>query len=278
MTSSLLLWTSLSMTVLQWPCCGNRHREHLLFLVCSYREGSCPFLGRLSSCFSIIVPGARSAWAVSGDATGASSSTSAPIKQPVRKEPLSTMKGCVSYLILVLCDITASVSCRESDLFSGKIAAVSHVKQGSELLEQSLPLERHKVPRPWCYKALLGFWGISTRWSRSPFSWGYAACVFKTRDKKEQAGREAASGEVEQMPSLWLPQVALEFYGGWRQADLPLSRGKCSHLLLDLLHCEHSPVPSQDKVTWDAALIEIQVVKQPLVDTAMGSNVECFSA
>lgn len=157
MTSSLLLWTSLSMTVLQWPCCGNRHREHLLFLVCSYREGSCPFLGHLSSCFSIIVPGARSVWAVSGVVTGASSSTSAPTKQPVRKEPLSTMKGCVSYLIQVLCDIIASVSCSESDLFSGKIAAVSHVKQGSELLEQSLPLERHKVPHPWCYKTLLGF-------------------------------------------------------------------------------------------------------------------------
>lgn len=111
---------------------------------------------------------------------------------------------------------------------------------------------------------------------------GLSSLCFQS-EGQEQAGREAASGEVEQMPSLWLPQVALQFCGGWRQADLPLSGGKGRHLweegmLLDLLHREHSPVPSQDKVAWDVALIEIQRVKQPLVNTATGSNMECFSA
>lgn len=51
-------------------------------------------------------------------------------------------------------------------------------------------------------------------------SWGYAASVVKV-ERQEQAGREAATGreagreagEVEQMPRLWLPQVASHFCG-----------------------------------------------------------------
>lgn len=42
---------------------------------------------------------------------------------------------------------------------------------------------------------------------------GLSSLCFQS-EGQEQAGREAASGEVEQMPSLWLPQVALQFCGG----------------------------------------------------------------
>lgn len=63
------------------------------------REGGCPVLAHLSSCFSTTLLGARSVWAAPGDVTGASSSTSAPTRQPVRKESSSTMKGCVPFSV-----------------------------------------------------------------------------------------------------------------------------------------------------------------------------------
>lgn len=108
----------------------------------------------------------------------------------------------------------------------------------------------------------ISFWGSTIRWSRS-LSWGYAASVVKV-EGQEQAGRQ-----VEHMPSVWLSQVALHFCGGWGLADLPLRGGQCRHLweegvLLDLLHCEHSPIPSH-KMVQDIALIKIQRVEQCLV-------------
>jgi len=41
---------------------------------------------------------------------------------------------------------------------------------------------------------------------------GLSSLCFQSKGQ-EQADKEAVSGEAKQMPGLWLPQVALEFWG-----------------------------------------------------------------
>lgn len=42
---------------------------------------------------------------------------------------------------------------------------------------------------------------------------GLSSLCFQS-EGQEQAGREAVGRKVEEMPSLWLPQVTLQFCGG----------------------------------------------------------------